>query len=75
MGDDGEKFGGWPTTFEHCWGPTGWVERFFAALEVNRDWFDQGHQVSGLAHDHGPVGGSTSRPALRGDGRVGIAGR
>ena len=20
MGDDGEKFGGWPKTFEHCWG-------------------------------------------------------
>ena len=20
MGDDGEKFGAWPTTYEHCWG-------------------------------------------------------
>ena len=20
MGDDGEKFGAWPTTWEHCWG-------------------------------------------------------
>jgi alpha-amylase len=38
MGDDGEKFGGWPTTFEHCWGPRGWVERFFAALDENADW-------------------------------------
>ena len=38
MGDDGEKFGGWPTTFEHCWGETRWVERFFAGLEANRDW-------------------------------------
>jgi 4-alpha-glucanotransferase len=38
MGDDGEKFGGWPTTWEHCWGRNQWVERFFAALEDNRDW-------------------------------------
>jgi hypothetical protein len=34
MGDDGEKFGAWPGTFEHCWGPDGWVERFFRALEA-----------------------------------------
>jgi alpha-amylase len=34
MGDDGEKFGAWPDTFEHCWGPDGWVERFFAAIEA-----------------------------------------
>jgi 4-alpha-glucanotransferase len=34
MGDDGEKFGAWPDTFEHCWGADGWVDRFFAALEA-----------------------------------------
>ena len=38
MGDDGEKFGAWPTTYEHCWGEGRWVERFFEALEANRDW-------------------------------------
>ena len=38
MGDDGEKFGAWPTTFEHCWGEGRWVERFFEALEANADW-------------------------------------
>jgi 4-alpha-glucanotransferase len=38
MGDDGEKFGGWPTTFEYCWGETAWVERFFTALEKNAAW-------------------------------------
>jgi len=38
MGDDGEKFGGWPTTFEHCWGESRWVDRFFTALEENADW-------------------------------------
>ena len=38
MGDDGEKFGAWPTTWEHCWGSGRWVERFFTALEANSDW-------------------------------------
>jgi hypothetical protein len=38
MGDDGEKFGSWPTTWEHCWGERRWVERFFQALESNADW-------------------------------------
>ncbi len=38
MGDDGEKFGSWPTTWEHCWGANRWVDRFFEALEANADW-------------------------------------
>ena len=38
MGDDGEKFGAWPTTWEHCWGEGRWVDRFFEALEANADW-------------------------------------
>ncbi|HEV8053671.1 MAG: DUF1925 domain-containing protein [Chloroflexi bacterium] len=38
MGDDGEKFGAWPETFEHCWGRMGWVETFFEALERESGW-------------------------------------
>jgi hypothetical protein len=38
MGDDGEKFGMWPTTYTHCW-ERGWVERFFEALEQT-PWID-----------------------------------
>lgn len=38
MGDDGEKFGLWPTTFAHCW-EKGWVDRFFDALEATA-WID-----------------------------------
>ncbi len=34
MGDDGEKFGAWPDTSDHCWGPDGWVDRFFSAVEA-----------------------------------------
>lgn len=37
MGDDGEKFGMWPTTYAHCW-ERGWVEEFFTALEGAADW-------------------------------------
>lgn len=37
MGDDGEKFGNWPGTYDYCW-KKGWVERFFRALEHNSDW-------------------------------------
>jgi len=37
MGDDGEKFGVWPGTYDHCW-THGWMDRFFAALEANASW-------------------------------------
>jgi 4-alpha-glucanotransferase len=55
MGDDGEKFGGWPTTYEHCWGPNGWVERFFSALDENADWLTT-VTPSGWLEAHGAVG-------------------
>jgi hypothetical protein len=55
MGDDGEKFGGWPKTFEHCWGQAGWVEEFFTALEANADWLTT-VTPSGWLDGHGPVG-------------------
>ncbi len=39
MGDDGEKFGAWPETYEYCWGAAGgWVEGFFTALDENSNW-------------------------------------
>ncbi len=38
MGDDGEKFGSWPGTFEYCWSRGRWVERLFEAIEANADW-------------------------------------
>jgi 4-alpha-glucanotransferase len=37
MGDDMEKFGAWPHTFEHCY-RNGWLDRFFEAMEANFDW-------------------------------------
>jgi hypothetical protein len=37
LGDDGEKFGVWPGTYEYCW-QKGWVEKFFTELEASQDW-------------------------------------
>jgi 4-alpha-glucanotransferase len=37
FGDDMEKFGVWPGTFQHCYAD-GWLEDFFAALEENAHW-------------------------------------
>ena len=39
MGDDMEKFGGWPHTWEHCY-RDGWLDNFFTALEANQDWLE-----------------------------------
>lgn len=38
MGDDGEKFGSWPGTFEYSWDAEHWVDRCFEAIESNADW-------------------------------------
>jgi len=37
--DDGEKFGVWPGTYEHCYDEQ-WLERFFAELDKHRDWIN-----------------------------------
>jgi 4-alpha-glucanotransferase len=37
MGDDCEKFGAWPTTYDLCYREN-WVDRFFTALEGASDW-------------------------------------
>ncbi len=55
MGDDGEKFGAWPTTWEHCWGAGRWVERFFDALEANADWLTT-TTPSAWLDAHPPIG-------------------
>ncbi len=55
MGDDGEKFGAWPTTWEHCWGGGQWVDRFFTALEENHAWLTT-ITPSDWLDGHPPVG-------------------
>ena len=41
MGDDCEKFGVWPETFDHCY-VHGWLDQWFSAIEKNSDWLETG---------------------------------
>lgn len=54
-GDDGEKFGLWPNTWNHCWGEDGWIDRFFSALEENVDWL-QTRPLGEVAAEQTPLG-------------------
>ena len=46
-GDDGEKFGVWPQTYEHCFKDR-WIERFFDQIERNADWIEMIHLKDAL---------------------------
>jgi alpha-amylase len=39
VGDDGEKLGSWPGTFEHVYGK-GWLQEFLTVLQDNADWLE-----------------------------------
>jgi 4-alpha-glucanotransferase len=39
MGDDLEKFGIWPGTYDHCY-REGWIENFFTAVENSSEWLE-----------------------------------
>ncbi len=54
MGDDMEKFGGWPGTFELCY-TNGWLDNLFTALEENAPWLDVCTPAEYLA-SHVPFG-------------------
>ena len=41
MGDDCEKFGVWPETFDHCY-VHGWLDQWFTAIEKSSDWMETG---------------------------------
>ena len=45
--DDGEKFGIWPGTYEHCY-QEGWLEKFFTLLEENSDWINIVHMSEAI---------------------------
>jgi alpha-amylase/alpha-mannosidase (GH57 family) len=46
-GDDGEKFGVWPKTYEHCFKDR-WIERFFDEIERNSDLIEMVHPKDAL---------------------------
>ncbi len=54
MGDDCEKFGVWPGTYDHCF-RDGWLEDFFQALEKNANWLAVSTPAEYFA-DHAPLG-------------------
>ena len=54
MGDDMEKFGVWPGTYDHCY-RDGWLENFFVALEGNSSWLRVSTPTEYLS-THFPVG-------------------
>jgi 4-alpha-glucanotransferase len=53
-GDDMEKFGVWPSTFEHCY-TDHWLEDFFVALEENAEWLSL-TPPGEYAQMHAPLG-------------------
>jgi 4-alpha-glucanotransferase len=54
FGDDMEKFGVWPGTYQHCY-KDGWLENFFVALEENSSWLETATPSQCLA-SHLPLG-------------------
>src|SRR5216683_357012 len=54
MGDDMEKFGVWPGTYEHCY-KGGWLSDFFTALEKNSGWLQVSTPGDYLG-THAPLG-------------------
>lgn len=54
FGDDMEKFGVWPGTFDHCYRDH-WLEDFLSALEQNSDWLTV-TLLGEYAENHAPVG-------------------
>jgi hypothetical protein len=40
MGDDGEKFGVWPGTYDHNWGKGQYMKTLFKAIEDSANWLE-----------------------------------
>ncbi len=53
-GDDAEKFGIWPGTYDLCY-TRGWLEQFFQAIESSADWLET-TTLSGFMAAHQPLG-------------------
>lgn len=54
MGDDGEKFGMWPLTFDKVYGER-WLHRLFELLAREKDWLIT-NTFSNYMASHGPLG-------------------
>src|SRR5580700_6860207 len=54
MGDDLEKFGSWPGTYDHCY-KNGWLDSLFTALDQNAEWLETS-TPGGAVASHAPLG-------------------
>lgn len=54
MGDDCEKFGVWPGTYDHVY-KNGWLERFLEAVEEAQEWL-RTTTLSDYLSSHAPLG-------------------
>jgi alpha-amylase len=54
MGDDMEKFGGWPGTYEHCY-TEHWLDELFSSFDQNSEWLNTCTPSEYLS-THKPVG-------------------
>jgi len=54
VGDDCEKFGVWPGTYDHVF-KNGWLEQFFQAIEDCEDWLET-TTLTDYLRSHPPVG-------------------
>ena len=54
MGDDMEKFGVWPGTYNLCY-RDGWLQKFFSELERNSDWLETSTPFDSVT-SHAPFG-------------------
>ncbi len=63
MGDDGEKFGAWPSTWEHCWGERPLGRAVLRGARGQRRLADHDHAVGLAGRARARSAGSTSRPA------------
>ncbi len=66
MGDDCEKFGVWPGTYDHVY-KNGWLERFFKALEGSQDWLQTTTVADYLSYASGGGAYLSAHSLLRGD--------
>jgi alpha-amylase len=54
MGDDLEKFGSWPGTYDHCY-KNGWLDSLFTALDQSAEWLETS-TPGGAVASHAPLG-------------------
>lgn len=54
LGDDGEKFGSWPDTYDRIW-RRGYMDQFMQMLEANADWLETVH-LSEYRQREAPLG-------------------